>query len=150
MPGSICLTTSLQCNGARPKCSRCLDYATDCNYSTEEDGRKPASKFYVEALRGRINLLEGILQLHSIDIKAEIATLNEQSGLHDVESGHVLTEGLSSATKMQELQMAFEGTLSLEDPLNFEEDGVDRYFGPTSSRLEFRRTGKSTIAAMSP
>ncbi|KAJ5700889.1 hypothetical protein N7493_011935 [Penicillium malachiteum] len=136
----FCLTTSWQCNGARPQCSRCLDHATDCTYGAEEDGRKPASKSYVEALRGRINLLEQILQLHSIDIKAGIATLNERAGLNDVDSANSPAEGLNSAAQMQELQMAFEGTLSLEDPANFEQDGEAHYFGPTSSRLEFRET----------
>lgn len=42
------------------------------------------------------------------------------------------------ADNWQELCTAFEGALSLDETLNFEQDGEVRYYGPTSSRLEFQ------------
>ena len=78
--------------------------------------------------------------------------LHEKAELNDVDAARALAEGVSSATQMEELQMAFEGTLSLEDNLNFEEDGEARYYGPASSRLEFGGSGKrpSPSITMSP
>lgn len=36
------------------------------------------------------------------------------------------------------IRAAFEGTLSLDESVNFDEDGECHYFGPTSGRLGFQ------------
>jgi hypothetical protein len=110
-------------------------------------------------LRGRIDLLERVLQIHSIDIDSSIAVLkgkelspepsresegspssrsNEtQQLLHnDANSPHTAVEGPTES---------FGGMLSSDRALNFERDGEVRYFGPTSGRLNFESPDSKDI-----
>ncbi|TEA19756.1 Nitrogen assimilation transcription factor nirA [Colletotrichum sidae] len=114
-------------------------------YRSEEDGRKPASKSYVQLLRNRIDLLEAVLQSHSIDIEASVTQLSANGStpqLNPVGSSLVsgsdpVLAGLSS-TAFDDLCATFEGALSLNESVNYDQDGEMRYFGPSSGRLEFQ------------
>lgn len=91
-----------------------------------------APKAYVRQLQARIQILEEILRMHSIDIDASAAQLMQrnivpQSSTFDV-----------SATAIDQLCDAVEGALALDESMNFDQDGEARYFGTTSGRLEFR------------
>ncbi|KAI8257643.1 hypothetical protein K4K58_003865 [Colletotrichum sp. SAR11_239] len=115
-------------------------------YRSEEDGRKPASKSYVQLLRNRIDLLEAVLQSHSIDIEASVAQLtaagttpqlNPVSTALAAGSSDPALAGLSPSA-FDDLCTTFEGALSLDESVNYDQDGEMRYFGPSSGRLEFQ------------
>lgn len=42
---------------------------------------------------------------------------------------------------------AFEGTLSLDESQNLDQDGEARYFGPTSGRLDFKTCNGSLLSS---
>lgn len=131
MPRHVVLTDG-QCDGQKPGCSRCSGRQLDCVYTTEDDGRGMAPKAYVRQLQARIQILEEILRMHSIDIDASATQLMlgnviPQSSTTDV-----------SATAIDQLCDAVEGALALDESMNFDRDGEARYFGTTSGRLEFR------------
>lgn len=133
-----------QCDGSRPTCSRCLDRGVRCHYSTAEDGRQPAPKSYVVMLRNRIQLLERVLQAHGIDPDASIAQLSASSD--SPEQPPDSCGPLASNT--DELSLTFDGALTLDESLNFDQDGEVRYFGPSSGRMLFRSpgNGKPTLS----
>ncbi|KAH7124330.1 fungal-specific transcription factor domain-containing protein [Dactylonectria macrodidyma] len=135
-----CRRRRVKCGGERPTCSRCLGRQLECVYTTEDDGRGTAPKSYVRLLQARISLLEQILWLHSIDIDAEASRLMQQNAVPATTAS--LTAG-GSTTMFDQLCYAFEGTLALDESLNFDQDGEARYFGPTSGRLAFRTSRDS-------
>ncbi|KAL5001524.1 fungal-specific transcription factor domain-containing protein [Aspergillus recurvatus] len=118
-----CRRRRAKCDGKKPACSRCLQWQISCQYSTAEDGRRPASKAYVTSLRQKIESLERLLERHGIDPRKE-------------------NEG---GQKIDELTESFEGRLAFDESLNFDKDGELRYFGPTSGRLQFQSS--STLHA---
>ncbi|KAB8260927.1 hypothetical protein BDV32DRAFT_158596 [Aspergillus pseudonomiae] len=128
-----CRRRRVKCDGDKPSCSRCLDRQLSCIYTTDDDGRGTAPKAYVRQLQARINILERILWLHSIDVDASAAQLLAQDVVPNTTS---LTTGGSSA--FDQLCTAFEGTLYLDDYLNFDSDGEARYFGSASGRTAFQ------------
>ncbi|KAF3391279.1 hypothetical protein F1880_007889 [Penicillium rolfsii] len=129
-----CRRRRAKCDGVRPTCSRCLDRGVRCQYSTAEDGRQPAPKSYVVMLRNRIQLLERVLHAHGIDADASIAQLSAQSD----PSRQPPDSGGPTASKVDELCLTFDGALTIDESLNFDQDGEVRYFGPSSGRLLFR------------
>ncbi|KAE8379370.1 hypothetical protein BDV26DRAFT_291392 [Aspergillus bertholletiae] len=129
-----CRRRRAKCDGNKPSCSRCLDRQLPCIYTTDDDGRGTAPKAYVRQLQARINILERILWLHSIDVDASAARLLEQNVIPNTTS---LTAG-SSSSAFDQLCSAFEGTLFLDDCFNFDNDGEARYFGSTSGRTAFQ------------
>ncbi|KAL4814303.1 fungal-specific transcription factor domain-containing protein [Aspergillus spinulosporus] len=116
-----CRRRRAKCDGKKPACSRCVHWQISCQYSTAEDGRRPASKAYVLSLRQRIDSLERLLERHGIDPRK------------DNEGGQTIDE----------LTESFEGRLAFEESLNFDKDGELRYFGPTSGRLQFQSSSAS-------
>lgn len=127
--------TATQCDGTKPTCSRCNSRQIPCVYNTGDDGRGTAQKSYVRLLQGRIALLEKILWLHSIDIHASTAQLMQQNLVPATITS--LTASGSTAA-LDELCDTFEGTLTLDESQNFDQDGEARYFGPASGRLDFK------------
>ncbi|KAH6637641.1 putative fungal-specific transcription factor [Boeremia exigua] len=108
--------------------------AVNVEPSVADDGRKPASRSYVQLLRDRIALLECILQKYSIDIDTAIAQYqseHQNSPVADADDTN------TTCAQIEEVCAAFEGTLSLDESINFDEDGECHYFGPTSGRLGF-------------
>lgn len=114
-----------------------------CVYTTEDDGRGTAPKSYVRVLQARISLLEKILWLHSIDVDASAAQLMKQNAVPATTTS--LAAGGSTAA-FDQLCDAFEGTLSLDESQNFDQDGQARYFGPTSGRLDFKTCNGSFLS----
>ncbi len=47
----------IKCDGL-PRCATCTEFDEPCLYEADRDGRKPATKQYVEALESRVRLLE--------------------------------------------------------------------------------------------
>ncbi|KAL6232640.1 hypothetical protein BDW75DRAFT_247096 [Aspergillus navahoensis] len=111
-----CRRRRAKCDGKKPACFRCLQWQISCQYSTAEDGRRPAPKAYVTSLRQKIESLERLLEQHGIDPRKE-------------------NEG---GQAIDELTESFEGRLSFDKSLNSDKDGELRYFGPTSGRLQFQ------------
>ncbi|KAF4876585.1 Nitrogen assimilation transcription factor nirA [Colletotrichum siamense] len=141
-----CRRRRAKCDGQRPVCTRCSERNINCMYRSEEDGRKPASKSYVQLLRNRIDLLEAVLQSHSIDIEASVAQLTAAGTTPQLNAvSTALAPGSSdpalaglSPSAFDDLCTTFEGALSLDESVNYDQDGEMRYFGPSSGRLEFQ------------
>ncbi|KAL1650353.1 hypothetical protein SLS58_001170 [Diplodia intermedia] len=124
--------TSKACEECRPPVLTPIE----CRYRFEEDGRRPASKSYVQLLRTRIEILERVMRAHGIDVDAEVAA--------QTDSTLVLSHGVGTGAETAEFEdlcVAFEGALSFDESLNFDQDGELRYFGPTSGRLDFHPCG---------
>ncbi|KAJ5762755.1 hypothetical protein N7533_001436 [Penicillium manginii] len=140
-----CRRRRAKCDGNRPSCSRCLDRGIRCQYSTAEDGRQPAPKAYVVMLRNRIELLERVLHSHGIDPEASVAQLmaeDELSNQHQPIDSEWASAG--SNCNVEDLCGTFDGALTLDESLNFDQDGEVRYFGPTSGRLLFRSSANDS------
>ncbi|KAJ6039389.1 hypothetical protein N7499_004352 [Penicillium canescens] len=133
-----CRQRRAKCDGVRPSCSRCLDRGVQCQYSTAEDGRQPAPKSYVVMLRNRIELLERVLHSRGIDPDAAIQLLGQK----DSPDREPDAEWAEPCSNVDDLCTTFDGALTLDESLNFDQDGEVRYFGPTSGRLLFRSSSK--------
>lgn len=130
-----------KCDGSRPSCARCSSRSQVCRYASNEDGRKPASKAYVDLLRGRISTLEHTLQAHSINVDDSVASVpaGGSSSIEGRPRGCSPSHGdVTDPGRLQISQIGSGGTLSTEESLNYERDGEFRYFGPTSGRQHFR------------
>ncbi|ORY35317.1 fungal-specific transcription factor domain-domain-containing protein [Naematelia encephala] len=57
---TVCRRRRMRCNG-QPRCQTCTTYDEECIYDPDHDGRKPATKQYVEALVNRVRQLEDML-----------------------------------------------------------------------------------------
>jgi len=86
-------------------------------------------------LRNRIELLEKVLRSHGIDADASVAQLMAEHESTNQSTNPSCTPGPSN---VDDLCVTFDGTLTLDESLNFDQDGEVRYFGPTSGRLLFR------------
>lgn len=82
-------------------------------------------------LRQRIELLERVLRSHGIDADASVAQLMAEKDLNNPPDD-------PCASYMDDLCVTFDGALTIDESLNFDQDGEVRYFGPTSGRLLFR------------
>lgn len=76
-----------------------------------------------------------MLRKHSINVDNAVAQYQlEQQG-----SPGTIAQGSNATTaQFDELCATFEGTLSLDESVNFDRDGECHYFGPTSGRLHFQ------------
>ncbi|KAF2017005.1 hypothetical protein BU24DRAFT_448773 [Aaosphaeria arxii CBS 175.79] len=120
-----CRKRRAKCDGKMPCCSRCSERALQCIYS--EDGRRPASRSYVDLLRARVNLLENAIKTQSMDVQSSIAEKLESE----------ITSNTSSTMIQQPLSgTGLPGSLSRDASMNFDRDGEARYFGLASGRLE--------------
>lgn len=126
-----------QCNGETP-CSRCLKRGVTCEYATSIDHRGTAPKSLIYLLKSRVELLEQILWLHSIDIESSIAEL--RAGRSISPDDQVDTDAHSTCT---ESSTQLEEALSLNGSLSFECDGETRYFGTSSGRAELLQYANS-------
>ncbi|KAJ5233113.1 hypothetical protein N7468_006069 [Penicillium chermesinum] len=135
-----CRRRRAKCDGVRPSCARCLDRGVRCQYSTAEDGRQPAPKSYVVMLRNRIELLEKVLQNNGIDADASIAQLLAE----DDPNNRTATPHGDAGSNMEDFCLTFDGALTLDESLNFDQDGEVRYFGPTSGRLLFQSSSNES------
>lgn len=95
-------------------------------------------------LRTRIGLLERVLHSHGIDPDIAIQAITAKD-----EPDHELDQEWAPASSKidEDLSATFDGALTLDESLNFDQDGEVRYFGPTSGRLQFRSSsqGKSIM-----
>ncbi|GFF69631.1 hypothetical protein IFM60648_02969 [Aspergillus lentulus] len=130
-----CRRRRAKCDGQKPSCSRCLQWSISCQYSSNEDGRRPASKSYVDLLRQRIQFLEEFLAKHGLDPDAE-KSLGEDAA--------------EVASYLEALCDQFKGHLALDESLNFDDDGEMRFFGPTSGRLQFAAQGATPEKESNP
>ena len=89
-------------------------------------------------LRNRIELLERVLHTHGIDPDAAIQLMTKNSEPN--------TEWAPACSNVDDLCTTFDGALTLDESLNFDQDGEVRYFGPTSGRLLFRSSSKGKPA----
>ncbi|KAL1874422.1 hypothetical protein VTK73DRAFT_299 [Phialemonium thermophilum] len=132
-----CRRRRVKCDAKRPSCSRCVGRRLSCIYSTDDDNRGTAPKSYVRLLQARVRVLEQILWLHSIDINESAAHLLEQSAFPT----STLRPGNDDVpnSAFDRLCASLDDTTSLNDSLNFEQDGEARHFGPTSGRLDIQK-----------
>lgn len=90
-------------------------------------------------LRNRIELLERVLKNNGIDVETSVAQLMTE----DLAKLSNQAKNGDPSTVEDDLCVTFEGALTLDESLNFDQDGEVRYFGPTSGRLLFRSSGNS-------
>ncbi|KAF2138905.1 uncharacterized protein K452DRAFT_361105 [Aplosporella prunicola CBS 121167] len=140
-----CRRRRAKCDGQKPSCSRCLDRAIECRFSAEEDKRRPAPQSYVRLLRTRITILERILRSHGIDVDASVARcmLDDRrpeavAPVTPQDAPHQSKEASISSEHFEELCVAYERSLTLDESVTFDQDGEMHYFGPSSGRLEFQ------------
>jgi len=88
-------------------------------------------------LRNRIELLERVLHSHGIDPDASVAQLMAEDGISN-QSAESEWASAGSNCNIEDLCGTLDGALTLDESLNFDQDGEVRYFGPTSGRLLFR------------
>ena len=79
-----------KCDG-QPRCATCVAHDEQCIYDPDQDGRKPATKLYVEALVNRVRALEQELE----ETRANLG-LTSPSG-HAHAQGHVRREAVSDS-----------------------------------------------------
>ncbi|EHA21624.1 hypothetical protein ASPNIDRAFT_183395, partial [Aspergillus niger ATCC 1015] len=126
-----CRRRRAKCDGSRPVCGRCFGRHLSCQYSAKEDGRQPAPKSYVVLLRDRIEMLEAVLRMHGITPTPTTGT-----------GGSSDAEGLCEALR---------GTLTLDQTMNFDQDGELRYFGPSSGRQPIQQyAGGGDLSSSEP
>ncbi|RXK38884.1 hypothetical protein M231_03833 [Tremella mesenterica] len=58
----VCRRRRTKCDG-QPRCATCKSFDEECIYDPDQDGRKPATKLYVQALVNRVRTLEEQLAL---------------------------------------------------------------------------------------
>lgn len=85
-------------------------------------------------LRNRIELLEKVLQNNGIDADASVAQLLAED---DPKSRQADLNG-EAGSNLEDFCLTFDGALTLDESMNFDQDGEVRYFGPTSGRLLFQ------------
>jgi hypothetical protein len=90
-------------------------------------------------LRNRIELLERVLQTHGIDPNAAIQLMTKNDNPDDKPC---TKPGPAYSKADDELCTMFDGALTLDESLNYDQDGEVRYFGPTSGRLLFQSSSK--------
>ena len=97
----------------------------------------------MQLLRTRIELLEQALLSNSIDVDEAVAksAVDFASARYPTASSH---RSSTDTSNFEQLCAVYEGALSLDESLTFDQDGEVRYFGPTSGRLEFQ-PGKSSV-----
>lgn len=82
-----------RCDG-QPRCGTCRLVDEECVYEGDQDGRRPATKQYVESLKNRIKQLESQLQAKSSGGPSEQAVSNgDGSGFHLSRSPVAMTGG---------------------------------------------------------
>ncbi|RAK78260.1 uncharacterized protein BO72DRAFT_527019 [Aspergillus fijiensis CBS 313.89] len=70
-----CRRRRAKCDGHKPSCARCLNRGMECVFNTKDDSRGTAPRSLVMQLQARIQQLEQVLWLHSIDVESSIAQL---------------------------------------------------------------------------
>ncbi|PLB48892.1 hypothetical protein P170DRAFT_475222 [Aspergillus steynii IBT 23096] len=136
-----CRRRRAKCDGQTPSCSRCLTRNISCHYSVQNN-RQPAPKSYVLLLRNRIEALEHILRSHGIDVEASLSELMDHHDFLPPNDFNASAETSfthdSLSSDLNDLCGAFNGALTFDEALNFDDDGEMRYFGPASGRLPFQ------------
>ncbi|OXC63478.1 hypothetical protein AYX13_06698 [Cryptococcus neoformans] len=57
-----CRKRKAKCTGQPPSCQTCQLYNDECKWGEDDDGRKPASRQFVQSLKNRIKSLEAALE----------------------------------------------------------------------------------------
>ncbi|KAK6955990.1 hypothetical protein Daesc_003637 [Daldinia eschscholtzii] len=112
-------------------CEECRRRRAKC----DADGRQPAPRSYVTLLQKRIKLLEAVLLAHNIDVDQSIHQLTQNNPNWMAEQD--ATVSTAGSSDVADLSEELRGVLTLDESLNFDQDGEIRYFGPTSGRLKF-------------
>ncbi|KAL4862321.1 hypothetical protein BDV12DRAFT_190487 [Aspergillus spectabilis] len=141
-----CRRRRAKCDGAKPLCARCLRHGIECKFTGRDDSRGTAPKSLVILLQSRVELLEQVLWLHSIDVNASIAQL--QAGKTPLPGGSGTADNRTSSLTAQATPQAPEpdGALCSKETFGVEGDGEVSYFGPSSGRVELLQSN----GAMSP
>ncbi|KAL3426421.1 C6 transcription factor [Phlyctema vagabunda] len=167
-----CRRKRAKCDGLKPDCSRCINKMVTCTYTLDTDRRKLGSKAQLELLRNRVNVLERALETRGIDIEKIVAQAvdeenseGESSRIDSHEDSTFAALGTPPPSELNPgahttktapaskdpVRVALEGSLTVEESLNFDQDGEVRYFGPSSGRLQFEPgESKATDSDLEP
>ncbi|EEP80649.1 conserved hypothetical protein [Uncinocarpus reesii 1704] len=63
----MCRKKKIKCDGKMPKCSHCINYKTECNFTQVEKKRNPPKGAkYIEGLENRLGRMESLLRLSGL------------------------------------------------------------------------------------
>ncbi|KAK0457686.1 fungal-specific transcription factor domain-containing protein [Desarmillaria tabescens] len=149
---NACRRRKSKCDAMKPKCSTCSLYNDECHYTTEQDGRKPVTKPYVDALKQRIKVLETLLRERGID---ELASLTESQPLSLGLAHEDRAAGGSSGDLNAEPEDEDSDSFSVNDfginRLKIDDDtGELRQYGPTSAFMHLPEPSVSSSSASMP
>ncbi|KAK0202944.1 fungal-specific transcription factor domain-containing protein [Desarmillaria ectypa] len=151
---NACRRRKSKCDAMKPKCRICSLYNDECQYTTEQDGRKPVTKPYVDALKQRIRVLETLLRERGIN---ELASLTESQPLaHDVAHEHEHRTAVGSSKDLDaEPEDKDSDAFSINDfginRLKIDDDtGELRQYGPTSAFMHLPEPSVSSSSASMP
>lgn len=101
----------------------------------------------MQLLRTRIELLEQALRSNSIDVDEAVAksAVDLDSARYSIASPH---GSGTDTSNFKQLCAVYEGALSLDESLTFDQDGEVRYFGLTSGRLDFQPSKSSAVCSL--
>ncbi|KAL7424094.1 hypothetical protein Q5752_001679 [Cryptotrichosporon argae] len=80
-----CRRRKTKCDGAKPTCGTCAGYRDECAWD-EDDGRRPASRAYVQSLRDRIRVLETALGERITEVAPGLSPDGAGHGVADVQA----------------------------------------------------------------
>ncbi|KAJ6042995.1 uncharacterized protein N7446_001191 [Penicillium canescens] len=136
-----CRRRRAKCDGTKPSCGRCLRHGIDCKFTGRDDSRGTAPKSLVMLLQSRIDLLEQVLWLHSIDVDATIAQLRARG---DFGSGTSLPAQPSPQITEPDGALCSKGSFGVGD------DGEVSYFGSSSGRVELLHSNAADTDHVAP
>ncbi|KAK0218096.1 fungal-specific transcription factor domain-containing protein [Armillaria fumosa] len=149
---NACRRRKSKCDAIKPKCGTCSLYNDDCQYTTEQDGRKPVTKPYVDALKQRIRVLEFLLRERGIE---EFTSLTESQPLVHGLVYEDTTAGGSPNDLDAEPEDESSDAFSVNDfginRLKIDDDtGELRQYGPTSAFMHLPEPSISSSSASKP
>ncbi|KAL4793229.1 fungal-specific transcription factor domain-containing protein [Aspergillus venezuelensis] len=112
----------------------------ECKFTGRDDSRGTAPKSLVMLLQSRIELLEQVLWLHSIDINASIAQLRG-AGSSSLGGPRARADRVTTTTcEKTHLSTESDEALCSNEPFDGEGSGEVSYFGCSSGRVELLRS----------
>ncbi|RAH48184.1 uncharacterized protein BO95DRAFT_461270 [Aspergillus brunneoviolaceus CBS 621.78] len=120
------------CDGHKPSCARCLNRGMERVFNTRDDSRGRAPKFLVMQLQARIQQLEQVLLLHSIDVDVH-------SSIAQLKAAHLPSISPSHSQQRSREEEPV-GALCANEPFGLKDKDGDeeemRFFGSSSGRVE--------------
>lgn len=134
-----------RCDAMQPKCGTCSLYNDDCQYTTEQDGRKPVTKPYVDALKQRIRVLETLLRERGID--EHISLTESQTLIHEDRTAEGSSKDLDVEPEDEDSDAFSVNDFGINRLKIDDDTGELRQYGPTSAFMHLPEPSGSSSSA---